>query len=99
MNLLYSIQKELYAAWIEATYPLFPASSTNDYFYTEQFNYYQSLKDKVIDTNSGESLFSAATDSACSMNGAYMQMTKVQRRNLSEASAEADFLARNWKAA
>ncbi len=66
MNLLYFIQKELYAAWFEATNPLFLASSANDFFYTEQFNYYQSLKGKVIDTNSGESLFSATTDSAYS---------------------------------
>jgi len=57
MSLLYFIQQELYTVWFEATNPLFPASSANDVIYTDQFNYYQSLKGKVIDTHSGESLF------------------------------------------
>jgi len=62
MNLLYFIQKEFYAAWNEANHPLFPVGTANDDFYTELFNYYQSLKGKTIDTNSGESLFLAITD-------------------------------------
>jgi hypothetical protein len=57
MNLLNFIQKELHAAWYEATYPLFPVDSVNDCFYTELTNYYRSLQGKIIDTNSGESLF------------------------------------------
>lgn len=89
MNLLDFIQKELYAAWREATNPLFPDGPVNDYFYTEQFNYYQSLKGKTIDTNRGESLFLAGGD--------HLHITKIQRHNLSEVSAPADFQARNWK--
>lgn len=59
MNLLNFIQKEFHAAWYEATYPLFPVDSANDCFYSELSSYYQSMKGKVIDTNSGESLFPA----------------------------------------
>ncbi len=87
MNPLYSIQKELYAAWLEATHPLFPASSENDYFNTELFEYYRSRKDKIIDTKSGESLFSAITASAYSVNS----ITKTQNRNLSGSSSPAGF--------
>ncbi|MCF7965548.1 MAG: hypothetical protein K9L79_08420 [Methylobacter tundripaludum] len=61
MNLLNFIPKELHAAWYEATYPLFSVDSVDDCFYTELSNYYQSIKGKTIDTNSGESLFSATT--------------------------------------
>lgn len=61
MNLLNFIQKELHAAWYEATYPLFPADSADDCFYTELSNYYHSIKGKTIDTNSGESLFSVTS--------------------------------------
>lgn len=64
MNLLYFVQKELYSAWFEATNPLFPANPANDFFYKDQFNYYQSLKGKVIDLNNGESLFTSTIDSA-----------------------------------
>ena len=95
MNPLYSIQKELYAAWLEATHPLFPASSANDYFNTELFEYYRSRKDKIIDTKNGESLFSAITDNAYSVNS----ITKTQSRNLSGSSSPAGFQAGNWKPA
>ena len=57
MNLLYFIQKELCAPWNEISRPLFLEGSENEYFYTELFNYYDSLKGKTIDTSSGESLF------------------------------------------
>lgn len=87
MGLIYLIQKELYAAWSEATNPQFPANSANDFFYTDQFNYYHSLKGKVIDTNSGESLFQQQPIASIS--------TKAQRQNLSEAGS----LERKWKTA
>ncbi|MCK9395530.1 MAG: hypothetical protein M0Q44_08060 [Methylobacter sp.] len=93
MNLLAFIQKELHAAWYEATYPLFPVDAVNDCFYTELSNYYDSCKGKVIDTNSGESLFPPTTG----VNEGHLHMTKAQRQNRSEASAPADFLVRNWK--
>lgn len=96
MNTLYSIQKELYAAWLEATHPLFPASSLNDHFHTELFEYYQSRKDKVIDTHNGESLFSATTASAYSTDTSHLHINKTQSRNLSETSS---FQAGNWKPA
>lgn len=57
MNLFYFIQKELCAPWNEISCPLFLEGSANEYFYTELFNYYDSLKGKTIDTSSGESLF------------------------------------------
>lgn len=95
MNPLYSIQKELYTAWLEAMRPLFPDNSVNDHFHTELFEYYQSRKDKIIDTKSGESLFSAITDNAYSVNS----IAKTQSRNLSSSSSPAGFQAGNWKPA
>lgn len=97
MNLLYFIQKELYAAWHEATCPVFQDGSADDYFYTELYNYYHSLKGKTIDTNNGESLCSAITDKAYSINGDQLPIAKTLRQNLSEASVPADFQLRNWK--
>jgi hypothetical protein len=57
MNPLNFIRKELSSAWNEVTRPLFLEGSENEFFYTELFNYYHSLKGKTIDTSSGESLF------------------------------------------
>ncbi|TAN71783.1 MAG: hypothetical protein EPN17_00500 [Methylobacter sp.] len=82
MNLLYIMQKELYAAWHEATCPLFQEGSENDYFYTELFNYYHSLKGKTIDTSSGESLFSAITDNVHSIKGEHLHISKAQGQKL-----------------
>jgi hypothetical protein len=96
MNPLYSIQKELYEAWLEATHPLFPASSSNDYFDTKLFEYYQSRKGKIIDTHNGESLFSAATANAYSADNGHLHINKTQSWNLSVASS---FQAGNWKPA
>ncbi|MGR9013660.1 MAG: hypothetical protein ACU83U_08450 [Gammaproteobacteria bacterium] len=91
MNPLNFIQKELYAAWFEATNPLFTDNSANDVFYADQFNYYHSLKGKVIDTNSGESLFQQQSIAPIP--------TKAQCKKQSEAPASTGFLMRNWKTA
>lgn len=99
MNPLYFIQKELSAAWNEVNRPLFPEGYENEYFYTELFNYYHSLKGKTIDTSSGESLFPIIIDNVHSINGEHLQITKVPNQKLSEASALADFEVRNWKPA
>lgn len=96
MNPLYFIQKELSAAWNEVNRPLFPEGSENEYFYTELFNYYHSLKGKTIDTSSGESLFPMIIDNVRSINGEQLQITKEK---LSETSALTDFEVRNWKPA
>ena len=79
MNPLYFIQKELSAAWNEANRPLFPEGSENEYFYTELFNYYHSLKGKTIDTSSGESLFPIIIDNVRSINGEHVQITKAPK--------------------
>lgn len=100
MNLLSFIQKELSAAWDEVSRPLFPEGSDNEYFYTELFNYYHSLKGKTIDTSSGESLFPIIVDNVHSINGEHLQITKASSQNLSEASsALADFEVGSWKPA
>ncbi|HEY8034322.1 MAG TPA: hypothetical protein VIF37_01890 [Methylobacter sp.] len=99
MNPLYFIRKELSAAWNEVNRPLFPEGSENEYFYTELFNYYHSLKGKTIDTSSGESLFPIIIDNAHSINREQVQITKTQSQKLSEASALVDFEVRNWKPA
>lgn len=99
MNLLSFIQKELSAAWDEVSRPLFPEGSDNEYFYTELFNYYHTLKGKTIDTSSGESLFPIIIDNVHSLNGEHLQITKAPSQKLSEASALADFEVRNWKPA
>jgi hypothetical protein len=95
MNLLYLIQKELNAAWNEATSPVFQDNSADDYFHNELFDYYHSLKGKIIDTNSGESLFLPRTDNVRPVNG----IAKAQHRNPSEVSISAGFQVRNWKPA
>jgi len=95
MNLLYLIQKELNAAWHEATCPVFQDNSADDYFHDELFDYYRSLKGKIIDTNSGESLFLPRTGNIHSASG----IAKAQHRNLSEVSVSAGFEARNWNLA
>lgn len=102
MNLLYFTQKELHAAWLEATRPLFPDNPANDYVDAELFKYYQSRKGKIIDTKSGESLFSVATNSACSINAGHLRINKTrqaQSRSLSGASSPTGFLAKDWKTA
>lgn len=97
MNLLYFVQKELYAAWHEATCPLFQEGSENDCFYTELFNYYHSLKGKTIDTSSGESLFSAITDNVYSIKGEHLHTSKAQSQKIPETAGPANFQARSWK--
>ncbi len=74
MNPLYFIQKEFSAAWNEVTRPLFPEGAEHEYFHTELFNYYHSLKGKTIDTSSGESLFPIVIDNAHSINGEYFHV-------------------------
>lgn len=99
MNPLYFIKKELSTAWNEVNRPLFPEGSDNEYFYTELFNYYHTLKGKTIDTSSGESLFPITIDNVHSINGERVQITKVQSQKLSEAPSLVDFEVRNWKPA
>jgi hypothetical protein len=99
MNLLSFIQKEFSAAWDEVSRPLFPEGSDNEYFYTELFNYYHSLKGKTIDTSSGESLFPIIIDHVHSINGERLQITKAPSQALSEAPTLADFEVRSWKPA
>lgn len=99
MNPLYFIQKELSAAWNEVNRPLFPEGSENEYFYTELYNYYHSLKGKTIDTSNGESLFPITIDNLHSMSQEHVQITKVTSQMLSDVPFPVDFEARNWKPA
>lgn len=99
MNPLYFIKKEFSAAWNEVNRPLFPEGSENEYFYTELFNYYHSLKGKTIDTSAGESLFPITIENVHSVNGECIQITKVPSQKLLEASALVDFEVRTWKPA
>jgi hypothetical protein len=99
MNPLYFIKKELSAAWNEVNRPLFPEGAENEYFYTELFNYYHSLKGKTIDTSTGESLFPITLDNVHSIGGERVQITRVPSQTLSEAPALANFEVRNWKPA
>ncbi|MFI3154696.1 MAG: hypothetical protein QX199_00925 [Methylococcaceae bacterium] len=87
MNPLYFIPKQLSAAWNEVTRPLCPEAPENEYFYTELFNFYHSIKGKTIDISSGESLFPIIIDNAHSINGEYLRITKVQSQKLSEVLA------------
>jgi hypothetical protein len=84
MNLLDFIQKEFKAAWDEVNRPLFPESYEDEYFYTELFNYYHSLKGKTIDTSNGESLFPITVDNPYSINKQHVPITKAQSLELSE---------------
>ncbi len=68
MNPFNFIHKELSAVWNELTRPLFQDGSENEYFYTELFNYYHSLKGKTIDTSNGESLFPLAINNVHSIH-------------------------------
>ena len=56
--------------------PLFSEGSEDNYFYTELFNYYHSLKGKTIDTSNGESLFPIRIDSTHSINGGHLQIIR-----------------------
>jgi hypothetical protein len=77
MNMLHFIQKALCAAWHEATCPLFLEGYDNEYFHTELFNYYHSLKGKTIDTSNGESLFPIIIDNVHSIAGEHFHIAKV----------------------
>lgn len=99
MNLPYFIQKERCGAWHEVTYPLFPEGSENDYFHTEWFNYYHSIKGRTIDTSSGESLFPIKIDNIPPINRDHLHVTTAQSQKLSEAPAPASFQVRSWKPA
>ena len=98
MKLFHFIQKELYAARLEANRPLFPDSSVHDYFYTELFDYYQSRKNRIIDTHNGESVFSVTTGNTYSINADHLHTNKTQHRNLFSTSTPAVFQT-NWKPA
>jgi len=98
MNLFHFIQKELYAARLEANRPLFQDNTASDYFYTELFDYYQSCKNRIIDTHSGESVFSVTTGNAYSINAGHLRIKKTQHQNLFSTSTPAVFQT-NWKPA
>lgn len=97
MTPLHFIKKELSAAWNEINRPLFPEGYENEYFYTELFNYYHSLKGKTIDTSSGESLFPIIIDNTQSISSEHVHITKVPSQEPSEVPTLAELQLLNWK--